>query len=259
MTEKSNPREAAAIAYAGLGWSVVPIARRSKRPLIAWTALQTRAADESEIHDWFRRWPGANIAVVTGALSGLVVLDIDPGHGGADSLAELEGRHGPLPDSVEAITGGGGRHLYFRHPGAVVHNRAGLAPGIDVRGDGGMVVAPPSVHPSGRTYEWKASHLPGTRPPAVLPAWLLAELRPDAIARGHPVGYWRELVRDGVPEGRRNNTVASLTGHLLWHGVDADVAKELLCCWNRLRCRPPLADEEVARTVDSIIKRHGGG
>ncbi len=77
---------------------------------------------------------------------------------------------------VEALTGGGGRHLYFRHPGGIVRNRVGLAPGIDVRGDGGCVVAPPSVHPSGKRYAWVASHGPEDSPLARAPAWLLRQL-----------------------------------------------------------------------------------
>lgn len=256
MTEHPNPREAAAIAYARRGWSVVPVARRGKRPLVAWTAYQKRAAEVSEIQDWFRRWPGANVAIVTGAVSGLVVLDIDPQHQGQESLAAWQDRHDPLPDTLESVTGGGGRHLYFRHPGSILHNRVGLAPGIDFRADGGLVVAPPSIHPSGRTYAWRAAHGPAEISPAALPDWVLLELQPGTHPRGHPVGYWREIAHAGVPEGRRNNTIASLAGHLLWHGVDREVVADLLQCWNRLRCRPPLSDEEVARTVESISRLH---
>jgi hypothetical protein len=74
--------------------------------------------------------------------------------------------------------------------------------------------------------------------------------------RGHPVAHWRRLVCDGVPAGERNNTIASLAGHLLRHGVDPVVVMELLLCWNRIRCRPPLADEEVAAVVESITRIH---
>jgi hypothetical protein len=86
---------------------------------------------------------------VTGAASDLTVLDIDPEHGGADSLAALEQRYGALPATIEAVTGGGGRHLYFAHPGGIVHNMVAIESGIDLRGDGGFVVAPPSTHPNG--------------------------------------------------------------------------------------------------------------
>ena len=68
--------------------------------------------------------------------------------------------------------------------------------------------------------------------------------------------YWRHLVREGVLEGERNSTIASLSGHLLWHGVDPDVAVELLLCWNAVRCRPPLSDDEVVRTAESIVRLH---
>ncbi len=73
---------------------------------------------------------------------------------------------------------------------------------------------------------------------------------------GRSLTEWRALVREGVPEGTRNSTIASLTGHLLWHGVDPDVALELLLAWNRLRCRPPLDDDEVAGVVASIARLH---
>ncbi len=70
------------------------------------------------------------------------------------------------------------------------------------------------------------------------------------------MAWWRQRVQEPVPEGTRNATLASLTGHLLWHGIDPDVALELLLCWNRVRCTPPLSDEEVARTIDSILRTH---
>jgi len=78
----------------------------------------------------------------------------------------------------------------------------------------------------------------------------------ETTRRGHPIAYWRRLVCEGVPVGERNNTIASLAGHLLRHGVDAAVVMELLLCWNRTRCRPPLADEEVAAVVTSISRLH---
>lgn len=243
----------AALDYLARGWSVVPVRAREKRPLVAWQPYQQTRPTPAEVRDWFTRWPDANVGIVTGVLSGLVVLDVDPAHGGEQSLARLEREHGPLPVTVEAISGGGGRHLYFAHPGGEVRNRAGLAPGIDLRGDGGLIVAPPSRHPSGRRYTWRAGHAPGECGLAPLPRWLL----PGAAARtGHPLAYWRELVARGVPEGRRNSTLASLAGHLLWHGVDPDVVAELLLCWNRSRCQPPLSDEEVLRTVASITRLH---
>lgn len=250
-----------ALHYLSLGWSVIPLRPKDKRPAIAWLEYQERRATEDEVRAWFHRWPNANVGIVTGSISGLVVLDVDPKHNGDESLAKMEQEHGPLPATIEAVTGGGGRHIYFAHPGGTVPNKVGLAPGIDLRGDGGCVVAPPSLHPSGGRYLWVANHDPEIMAPSPMPDWLLMELRGEGRRVGHPLSYWRNLVTEGVPEGERNNTIASLAGHLLWHGVDPDVVMELLLCWNAVRCYPPLPDNEVVRTVESIIrshKRHGG-
>lgn len=248
-------RRDAALGYRRRGWSVVPLRPGEKRPLAKWEPFQSRLATVDEIAAWFARWPDANVGIVTGAISGLVVIDVDPQHGGDDSLADLEAAQGPLSATVEAITGGGGRHLYFRHPGGVLRNRVGLAPGIDLRGDGGYIVAPPSRHPSGRDYVWEVSRHPDDVVLAALPAWAQAATAAHARA-GHGVGHWRELTRDGVAQGQRNATIASLAGHLLWHEVDLAVVRELLLAWNRVRCRPPLADDEVARVVENIGRLH---
>jgi hypothetical protein len=246
----------AALYYLKRNWSVIPIRAHDKRPAIRWLEFQHRRASESEVAEWFKRWPDGNVGIVTGVISGLVVLDIDPKYGGDDSLAELIRAHGPLPPTVEAETGGGGRHLYFSHPGGVVRNKVGLAPGIDLRADGGCVVTPPSVHASGRRYVWLEGHDPWHASLAAMPGWLLHKVTGVQQRFGHHLEYWRHLLREGVPEGERNNTIASITGHLLWHGVDPDVALELLLCWNRVRCSPALSDDEVVRTVNSITLLH---
>lgn len=251
---QDSPIGRAAASHHARGWSVLPLRPHEKRPLVRWEGFQSVHASAIEIADWFRRWPDANLGVVTGEISNLVVLDVDPKHGGDDSLIALERRFGTLPPTVEAVTGGGGRHLYFTHPGGLVRNRAGLAQGIDLRGDGGYIVAPPSIHPSGRPYAWAAGHSPDQIALAPLPRWLYA--LPDGPRAGRSLADWRRLVHEGVPEGQRNSTVASLTGHLLWHGVDPEVALELLLAWNRVRCRPPLDDSEVAQVVNSIARLH---
>lgn len=248
--------ERIALAYLGRGWSVVPIRPRTKRPLVRWQPFQQRLPTAAEFRDWFNRWPDAGIGIVTGPVSGLAVLDVDLGHGGDETLAELERCHGKLPETVEAITGGGGRHLYFRYPDQALPSRVGIAPGLDVRADGGLVVAPPSLHPSGRRYAWEVSHDPDDLAPAAMPGWLRELALGSGAARGHPAAYWRALVRRGVGEGERNSTIASLAGHLLWREVDEPVILELLLCWNRIRCQPPLPDQEVAATVESIARTH---
>src|SRR5512139_3569110 len=107
-TAMASDIERAALAYAARGWSAIPIEPSGKRPLAAWQPFQRRIAAAEEIVRWYRHWPQANVGIVTGTVSGLVVVDIDPRHGGADSLDGLLARHGPLQPTVEAVTGGGG-------------------------------------------------------------------------------------------------------------------------------------------------------
>jgi hypothetical protein len=253
---RGNDCLAAALAYLARGWSVIPIEGRGKRPLVRWLEFQQRLADGDEVRQWFETRKKPNVAIVTGAVSDLVVLDIDIVHGGKESLKRLEREHKPLPATVEAVTGSGGRHFYFSHPAGVVRNLAGLTPGIDLRGDGGCVVAPPSVHRNGRRYRWKRGHAPGESALAPMPAWLLQLVRGDKARGGHSSTHWRSLVSEGVAEGQRNSTIASLAGHLFHRGVDAQVVLEMLLAWNRVRCRPPLSDHEVARVVESIFRLH---
>ena len=159
--------------YRRMGWVPIPLRPHDKRPLISWEAYQSQVPSDEEITAWFERSPNANIGIVTGAISQLVVLDVDPAHGGAESLEVLEAQNSPIEPTIKALTGGGGRHFYFRYPGFVLNNRTGIAPGLDIRADGGYVVAPPSIHPSGRAYVWANGHEPGAAKLAALPPWLL--------------------------------------------------------------------------------------
>jgi hypothetical protein len=245
----------AAKAYLSRQWSILPLRPREKRPIIQWEPLQSARPSQAELILWFERWPDANIGIITGEISNLIVIDIDPDHGGDASLERLERRFQPLPTTVEAKSGGGGRHLYFTHPGGIIRNRAAIAQGIDLRGDGGYVVAPPSIHPNGARYTWVLGRSPEDIALAPLPRWLTTAT--SALRPKRTLDDWHQLVREGVPEGQRNSTIASLTGHLLWHGIDPQVALELLLAWNRTRCRPPLDDAEVARVVQSIVHLHG--
>jgi hypothetical protein len=170
---------------------------------------------------WWHRWPDANVGVRTGAESGLVVLDIDPRHGGDETLEHLAAEHGPFPPGRTVATGGGGTHLYFRHPGHRVSNDAGrrLGDGVDIRGDGGYVLAPPSRHASGGRYVVTARG--GEIPP--MPDWLIDRLqapihtpRPpvDRFQRGGDTTAWARAALRGELErleqaepGYRNSTL----------------------------------------------------
>ena len=223
----------------------------------------------SKAADAIERWwgPGVpyNIGARTGEESGVVVIDVDPRHGGDETLAELERRFGALPPTWRFLTGGGGEHILFRHPGYRVQNQNGdgrLGDGLDVRGDGGYIVAPGSRHISGRYYEISVDHHPDGIALGEMPIWLAAMLRPTEKRGAAPAAMpetWRKLVAEGVAEGRRNEAVARLAGHLLRPGPkDPFLVLDVLRVWNTTRCRPPLDDAELVRTVNSIAAREIG-
>src|SRR2546425_5015909 len=184
------------------------LGQRSRHPLD--DALRTcedpPRATVAEVQAWLSRWPDAGIGIVTGSISRVVVLDIDCQHGGDAGVERLQ-QHDRRPVTVECRSGGGGRHLYFAHPGGLVRNEVGLAPGFDLRGDGGYVVAPPSMHTSGARYAWREDRRPGGMNLAMLPDWLLRQGSEEVSPIRRPISHWRRLVREGVCKGERNNTV----------------------------------------------------
>jgi hypothetical protein len=183
----SNPRCEKALEYTANGWPVLPLyeisngrcscggrpnCKPGKHPRCA-NGLHDATTDPQQIKQWWKRWPDANIGVLTGTPSGIIVLDIDERHGGHVSLEELVGEYGPLPSTVEAITGSGCRHYLFAHPGGYVKSCQAIRPGIDVKADKGYIVVEPSNHISGGQYCWELSHEPFETLLAEAPSWLL--------------------------------------------------------------------------------------
>jgi hypothetical protein len=207
---------------------------------------------EDVICQWWRGAPDANIGLVTGDV---IVLDVDERDGGDRSLKELEDRHGELPPTWRALTGGG-VHVYFAPPAIPITNSTKLlGAGLDVRGVGGYVVAPPSLHISGRRYAWSVDHHPDETPLAPMPVWMTHALTTPASAISVHSSAWRELVCNGVREGQRNASVAKISGYLLRRYVDPVVTLELMQALNAARFQPPLSNEEVTRTVGSIARK----
>lgn len=240
----------AALSYAANGWPVFPChgmhdggctchavgcSSPGKHPRIA-GGLHSASTDPGQITRWWERAPASNIGLRTGIESGLVVLDIDPAHGGSRSIKALIDRHGDLSDMPRVRTGSGGWHLFFAHPGEPVRNSAGrLGPGLDVRGDGGYVIAPPSVHASGAHYRWEIEA--GALPP--MPDWLLElikhpirQITPpsfDPIEPGRDASAWARAALDAeiravraAPQGARNmalNRSAFCLGQIIGAGL----------------------------------------
>ena len=235
-----------ALAYAARGWRVHPLRARDKTPATK-HGCKDATTDEAQIRRWWQMWPEANIGLATGY--GWWVLDIDP-----EGMHWLEAND--LPVTIEATTGRGGRHLLYRLPdGVVVRNSAGIvAPGVDVRGIGGYIVAAPSIHPSGTRYTWLDCD--GDVPdgePADAPAWLV-----DLASRGAETGQG-EVFRlpEVVAEGGRDNTLYKLAASLRAKGMGPVEIRAALEAANA-RCAPPLPAKDLDRIAASAC-RHAPG
>lgn len=235
----------AAQEYTRQGFSIIPVVSHGKRPALAWQQYQSRKSTGAELSTWFGDGRDANIGVVCGDVSGVIVLDVD----GPDGLASIAGKSLPPTPCVRTAKG---FHYYFRHPGYPVRNFARKLPGLDLRGDGGFVVAPPSVHPSGHVYEWA---LPLDVGLADVPAWLLNLLDKPTTTTAKPTG-WLATALQGVGEGARNDTATRLAGRFKRLGLEPDAILELLRAWN-LRNAPPMPDDELQAVCGSAAQMQG--
>ena len=242
----------AALSYAARGWAVVPVhtprpqgcsceqdcgSSAGKHPRTR-HGLKEASRNPDRIWSWWRRWPEANVGIRTGRESGLVVLDVDVRHDGEASLETLEATYDRLPATLTAHSGGGGRHLYFQHPGGHLPNCAQLGgcSGLDVRADGGYIVAPPSLHQSGHRYTWEEP----LHPLEALPRWLCDLLtatgRPlhgvPPINRVAPTGeattFWLRVALERARPGTRNVTGYWLACRLRDAGVSQEAAEAIL-------------------------------
>lgn len=195
---------------------------------------------------------GANIGIATG--DGFFVLDIDPRHHGDETLAQLEREHGPLPVTPEVVTGGGGRHLYFR--GALPSSAGRIGPGVDVRGEGGYVVAPPSLHASGRRYEWDLSAPIDDVPIAEAPAWLLACASPSPLAR--PIAYVAAMPPSVAGQNGHGAAFAVANKLVNGFGLDASTALGILREHFNPRCEPPWSERELEHKIASAVETGRG-
>lgn len=204
--------------------------------------------DQQIIREWWSLYPDANIGIATGDVSQVVVLDVDVKSGGETSLAILEERMGQIPDTWCVLTGGGGMHLYFRMPDADVRNSvSAVAPGIDVRGNGGYVVAPPSHHISGESYRWSAVLHPKKVDLAPVPEWLLKRMLPRGAGASET-----KTMPTKIKEGERNNWMTSVAGSMRRKGFCGDAIYAAIAIENRRRCVPPMDDREVRRIANSV-------
>jgi putative DNA primase/helicase len=233
-----------------LGWRVLPLKPKDKVPLGSCVphGCKDASQDPEQVRSWWTAHPDANVGIATGAGSGIFVVDVD-GAAGENALMGLQDQHEELPDTLVGLTGGGGRHLLFQHPGTSVGNKVALREHLDIRGDGGYIVAPPSVHPNGNSYAWDGKP---TDPVATPPKWLL-DLIGRPRERRSPQQHAEEARKIGAGEGR-NHYLTKVGGTLRREGLDQDALREALQAVNATRCDPPLPDAEVGKIAWSLAR-----
>ena len=259
----------AALLLAGRAIAVFPLAAGTKIPVAGSHGCRDATDDIDVIRSRWTKNPTANIGIATGRESGMWALDVDPQHGGDESLAELEHKHGSLPLTIEVSTPSGGRHLYWRWQtsGPDIRNSTSrIGPGLDVRGEGGSITAPPSVLADGRRYCWVKN---GARAFADASAWLVeAALPPPPPPRRHPkpltgdvTAYVAQAASSelhelgSAGEGTRNQTLNRVTFNLA-SLVKAGVLPE---DWTRAQLEERAAEIglsifEARRTINSAFK-----
>jgi hypothetical protein len=274
--KRQTPLEAA-LAYARRGWPVFPLhhpdphrvcscidAKECRSPgkhPRTRKGLKDATSDERQIRRWWEQYPLANVGLAMGRKSGLVAVDVDPRSGGDAAITELIERYGELPNTLEAITGGGGSHILFAHPGVTFKNSSSvLGEGLDVKTDGGYIVAAPSLHSSGKRYSWRTR-----RRPSAMPHWLLKLLTAQTEKRATPAtaGPRRSApspAQSGplIAEGSRNHRLFRIACSMRGNGSGhAEIEAELLEV-NSSRCSPPLEVEEVKKIAASAARYTAG-
>ena len=216
------------------------------------------STDPKVIRNWFKNTPAPNIGICTGSSSQIIVFDVDPRNGGEKTLKKQEAALGALPETVEAATGGKGRHLFFRYPRIEVkRDVAGklIGPGVDVLGEGSFVVAAKSKHVSGGTYSWPNGKGFPSRKPAKLPANWLAALASGTYKAAEPLPS-PSAGQKGRPiiEGQRNIELTKLAGKLHRAQMSEEAMLGALRAENLSRCTPPLTDTEIKAIVTSVMR-----
>lgn len=204
-----------ALWYASQSMSIFPTGR-DKRPLIKWEKYQKERATPEQIKEWWTKFPDANIGIVTGAISGIVVVDIDTEEG-HDEIQKY------IPESLETPTANtpkGGQHLYFKLPKIELRNNCRTIPGTDFRGEGGYVLACPSVNGNGKGYEWTLS--PKLVSFAELPQAYINEVNKPAMAKP------KTITEEMFTEGRRDNDLFHIANVMSKGGAPAEEINQVL-------------------------------
>lgn len=249
------------LRYVRLEWRVFPLRPRTKIPLIpkeeGGRGCIDATIDEEIIRRWYAMCPAANIGIATGYQ--FFVLDVDVKNNGDESFDYLAQQHGAFPDTIQQVTGGGGKQLLFASPSDFVVRNSNneLAPGIDIRGEHGYIVAPPSIHPeTGRRYFWDGLKPIEEQKILPAPAWLLDWLRRKSS--GQPVNGQPQKTATPIAaklsSGNRHNTLLSIAGSMRRRGLEAAEIFVVLQKVNKDRCNPPYGEEHLQKMAESVMK-----
>ena len=227
--------------YKAKGFSVIPLSYKDKKPLMSWKEYQNRIANDEELQKWFGGTRHCNIGIVTGKISGIIVIDLD----NEEAVQYAKKMNFLISPMVKTAKG---FHVYrlYREGVRNFQKRDDL-PGIDLRGEGGYVVAPPSVHPNGHQYVWEEGRSLEDVPLAEFPEIILAKTNADKTPQ--------KVLYKGTSEGNRNDTLARLAGSWVRDDLTLDECLENALIWNE-KNNPPLSHKELERTVKSIYERH---
>jgi len=229
---------------------VFPVVRQTKKPWVAWKPYQDRLPTREEVVAWWTQWPDANIGMATGRLSGLMVVD-------SDSEEAVKRFIESYPEGVKTLrarTGReGGQHFYFWFEEGIT-NDAGkiLGLGIDIRGQGGFVIVPPSIHGNGKAYQWINRNEPLPLPPE------LRDLLVNRSANGSRSNDNPPAVGERIIEGQRNATLISLAGTMRRRGMGKDAILAALREENKAKCDPALSEQEVEAIGKSVVRYPAG-
>lgn len=245
-----------ALAYANMGFAVFPLLPRDKRPATK-TGCKAATTDKQQIESWWNSKPDCNIGIATGRTSGLVVIDLDvdedKGINGYDTLREWQRDNGKLPDTWQSITGRGGYHLLYRD-NTGNQNRVKLYDGVDIRGEGGYIVAPPSIHPNGKEYQWEYG--PGDGEMAAIDSIVAKFLDgPEPEERNAQ----RFEMPERLPEGQRTEYLVKMVCSMQAKGASDEAIRAAVRAENDSKCIPSLSDEELEKEVFPALKRYEKG
>lgn len=245
-----------ALYYAQIGFAVFPLRPKSKKPATE-NGFKAATTNQQQISEWWDRHPDSNIGIATGSVSGgLVVIDLDvdedKGINGYETLKAWQREHGVLPDTAQSITGRGGYHLFYRDT-AAWKSRIALYEGVDIRGEGGYIVAPPSIHPNGRRYEWEQD--PELYDIASVDGRVTEFLAP-ALESWKQQGF---QTPDEIPEGARTSTLVKLVCSQQAKGLSDEAIRAAVRAENEAKCSPPLSDVELEKEVFPALARYQKG